>query len=714
MRIETSPFARFVVRIVAYSLLGLFFLEFNPFGIDDKTDQATQDALYRVAAPFYESKAQQDVVVVLINQNSVTELYDREAIEANEWPIRYRDHAYLLSRIMKYRPRAVFVDVYFKQERSTDDSFDQFKRLLGRMSDRYETPLLFAGGYRDERHTVIQRKLGRLGEMVLNGWEGYGRTYPLKLKEPADTMTGNWDDHGQASAPDNAVRLTAAYRLYQLACGEKPLASCEGRPVNDAAITDGKAMSVLWGSRPANVVFREFSQSVCPDWGGKVMEVFRQIGRGISKGLYEGEGSVNTQCSYHSVIYADELVYIDKAGLETQKQALAAALRDKIVMYGVSLEGLHDSVYSPAHGQLPSVFFHAMALDNLMHYGDRYIRASGSLVDRINQGIWLAMTLLFSLVLYVFERRGFRFGGEQDHLAGGDDFACHISAFWLFMAAALFIIAAPILIFWWGRYEPLNSIGFLVLIGVSSWLVHSDFAERVLKMIGWSWRRLKVLANRWFGENKDQAGLRTDPFTRLQKQMQSVADLAESGSGRDGVLGKAVLLSSFSYFEAYVMDAIGEIFEFHDGADAMIEASRTRSDRSINSTDKKIEECKKGLQESFCGKKKKYTRLLRKRNYRFPSDLLSSYGLVKLRDELKNFRSIDVPELLSKGLHFDPGNKGVREFHRIRNIRNRIAHGSISELTVRDAMKCSRFLQDMADRIDRHIVKNYFVTEEYS
>jgi len=744
---ESSPFARFVVRIFAYSLLGLFFLEFNPFGISDKTDQATQDALYKVAAPFYESEAQQDVVVVLINQNSVTELYDRETIEANEWPIRYRDHAYLLSRVLKYRPKAVFVDIYFKQERSTDDSFDQFRRLLGRMSDRYEVSLLFAGGYRDERHTVIQRKLGKLGEMVVNGWEGYGRTYPLKLEEPAGVMAGNWEDHGHASPQDDAVRLTAAYRLYQLACQDGGRTACEGDLIDDAAIADGEAMSVLWGSRPAKVIFSEFSQSVCPDWGGAALEVVRQIGRGVTKDIYDGEDSVSAQCSYHSVIYADELVYVDKAGHEAQKQALKEALRDKIVMYGVSLEGLHDSVYSPAHGQLPSVFFHAMALDNLMHYGDDYIRASDSLADRINQAIWLVMTLAFSAVLYFYERRGFRFGGDRDPLAGGADFACHISAFWLFMTAALFIIAVSVLMFWWKRYEPLNSVGFLVLIGVSSWLVHSDFAERVLKMIGRPWQRVKARVRRLIAPDEKQAGSRTGPFVRLQKQMQSMSDFAglvsasalssgtvtenndrkAAGAGRvapgkpgtkskeyDSDLGKAVLLSNFSYFEAYVMDAIREIFEFHGGGDAMIEATRSRSDKSINSTDEEVEECKKKLQDSLCGEKKKYSRLLRKNNYRFPSELLSSYGLVKLRDDLENFSSVAVPELLANGLRFDMSEKQVREFHRIRNIRNSIAHGNVKEFAMHDAVKCSSFLQDMAGHIDRHIVNNYFVTEDFS
>jgi len=465
MSFETSPSAKLVVRILAYSLLGWFFLEFNPFGISDITDQATQDALYKVTAPYYRSDAQQDVVVILVNEESIAELYDREVIEANEWPIRYRDHAYLLSRILKYRPKAVFVDIYFKQERSTDDSFEQFKRLAGRMSDKYESPLLFAGGYQDEEYTEIQRSLGQLGELVVNGWEGYGQAYPLN---------------------DNR-HLTAAYRLYKLACLEdSPLDSCEPPRIDEYAIGAGTAMSVRWGSRPAQVVFPEFSQSVCTDRSGSVIEVGRQLWFGLIEGLVsydDSESPVEAQCGYHPVIYADELVYIDKHGSDAQKQRLEAALGNKVVMYGLSLEGLHDNTYSPVHGQLPGVFFHAMALDNLMHYGADYVRAADDRIALINLYIWILITVTFSLVLFYYDRKGACFGSESEKLAGDAGPVCHIPALRLLVIATLMIIIISVLLFWLMRYEPLNSVGFLVLIGVSSWLVHSDFAEWILKKL---------------------------------------------------------------------------------------------------------------------------------------------------------------------------------------------------------------------------------------
>jgi len=475
MSIKTSPLAKLVVRIVAYSLIGWFFLEFNPFGIGDKTDQATQDALYKVAAPYYQSDAQQDIVIVLINQFSITELYKREAIEANEWPVRYRDHAYLLSRILKYRPSSVFVDIYFKQERSTDDSFGQFMRLAGRMSKKYESPLLFAGGYQDEQYTDIQRKLDELGELVVSGWAGYDQAYPL-------------NDNGH---------LTTAYRLYQLAClNDSPLASCNQPYIDTAAIEAGDAVSVRWGSRPGQVIFPEFSKSVCADRSGSVLEVGRQLLYGFIEGLVsydDQEDPVNAQCGYHSVIYADELVYVDKAGSAEQKQRLAAALKNKVVMYGLSLEGLHDNVYSPVHGLLPGVFFHAMALDNLMHYGADYVHASDDRIERINQYIWVLMTLIFSFVLFYYERKGISFSDKSDQSAENAGPECRISAWWLFVIATLTIIIISVLMFLLLRYEPLNSIGFLVLIGVSSGLVHSNFAEWILEKLSLPWRYTRVL-----------------------------------------------------------------------------------------------------------------------------------------------------------------------------------------------------------------------------
>lgn len=476
---ETGPLARswskLLLRILLYSLLGLFFLSFNPFGIGDQTDQASQNALYKVLAPYYRSRAREDIVVVLINQASITELFDFGALEANEWPLRYSDHSSLLSRILPYQPRAVFVDIYFKHERSTDPSLGRFIRRLQRQSERHGVPLLFAAGYHDETRSSMQDKLGELGDLVLSGWEGYGTTYPLL-------------DGGQE---------TAAYRLYRYAClNEDSLPGC-ARPLAKK-VMEGDAVSVLWGSTPAAPVFPEFSSEACAPFASSALEVGRQVLYGLVEGLvnYEGSGGpTDARCAYHPVISLDEVVHVGKAGSEDQQQRLEKLFRGKIVLYGLSLEGVRDEVESPVHGQLPGVFFHAMALDNLMYHGEGYIKAADEKVHRISQWLWLTLVAIFSGLLMYFEGRGLSFHSEKVRYAGRHQ----ISMFVMLVVPTLLIAFISLVMFVGLRYEPLNSLGFIAMIAVSSALIRSEFAERLMLRFYNIWKSVKI---RFFGRSR--------------------------------------------------------------------------------------------------------------------------------------------------------------------------------------------------------------------
>jgi hypothetical protein len=58
-----------------------------------------------------------------------------------------------------------------------------------------------------------------------------------------------------------------------------------------------------------------------------------------------------------------------------QMATLGALFKDRAVMIGADIRGAPDLVQSPVHGQIPGVFLHAMALDNLIALGpDGYWR----------------------------------------------------------------------------------------------------------------------------------------------------------------------------------------------------------------------------------------------------------------------------------------------------------------------------------------------------
>ena len=472
---------RFLVRVVFYSLLGWFVLTANPFDIGDRADQASQDAFYKVIAPLYDSSAREDIVVVLLDTDSIDQLFDWGAIKANEWPILYQDHAYLLSRVIKYQPKAIFVDIYFKKKRVTDPSFDLFYKRIEHYSEKYRVPLLFAGGYASEQenYSGIQQELESLSALTINGWRGYGSAYPIK-------------DHD---------RWTAAFDLSRIACLQgEPLTACSGDVLEEAAVRDGDAMSVNWGSLPAVAVFPEFLRDSCAPASHPGIDMARRFFLGLLKDINpfgKDNGEDRVTCPYHPVIYASQIVHVDKQGSEEQKARLKSALGNRIVMYGITLEGLHDLVTSPVHGQLPGVYMHAMALDNLLLYGEDYIRASDERSEVVNLWLWIIIVLTISSVLLFLEKSGVSFSdkgaGKEKEVVKKMEAA---SANMISIKARLYIMSSPrffilalattmvfvmaIVMFSLFDYEPVNSIGFLVLSGVVAQLVHNDTAEKII------------------------------------------------------------------------------------------------------------------------------------------------------------------------------------------------------------------------------------------
>lgn len=456
---NSSLFSQFIVRFLTFSGLGLFLLTLNAFGINDAADQASQNALYKVLAPFYKSKARDDIVVVLVNDAAIEDLYQRGVIAANEWPLLYSDHAYLLNIIAQYGARSVFVDIYFKKERSTDDSFPRLLSRLQKAETKFGVKYLFAGGYQDEEYNPIQNKLAESFELVLNGWEGYGKAYPLL-------------DGGKTSA---------ALRLYQQACADDaPLLGCANERVDARELTDGNAVSVRWGSAPANVPFPEFTSQQCTSAGSNWYEMGRQLILGLINGLFfseENDRTVQIKCAYHRTLYADDMVLIAKSGTPEQRQRLVQLLRDKVVLYGVDLEGLHDVVESPVHGRLPAVMVHAMALDNLMHFGSEYTKSGDDRLDLINMVSWPIIVLIFTAFFYFYESRSqsatlidqaIRKGGREQPNA-----LRHSRSYLISLGVGLTVVVS-LSIFYIFNYEPVNSLSYFAVVGLMGLLIDNQ------------------------------------------------------------------------------------------------------------------------------------------------------------------------------------------------------------------------------------------------
>lgn len=186
------------------------------------------------------------------------------------------------------------------------------------------------------------------------------------------------------------------------------------------------------------------------------------------------------------------------------------------------------------------------------------------------------------------------------------------------------------------------------------------------------------------------------------------------GSAGDSI-GKELLISTFSYFEAYVADALTEVLDFHGGADRIATMAKSHDADSIGSCSAAaVVSQKKLLDVEDPAKKEKYLkhlRVLRSEGYPLPSQRLSCFGWLSLANRLKRMKSHEIPDLLFDGLLFPLSQSDRNTFHALRDKRNKIAHGKLTRYPVRTAVTHGKFLRDLAVSVDKYLVENFLMIE---
>lgn len=476
--------SEFIVRCLMFSALGWILLYADPFGVGSATDEASQNAFYKILAPWYPDDAQQDIVVILLDSDSIDQLHQWRVFGANEWPVLYSDHADIISRILKYQPRALLVDIYFKKRRVTDNSYSElFRRVSGALhANGGKTRLFFGGGGAMELatgKTRIQQDLDKLADLTVIGWEVSSGGYPIQV---------------EITTPDghNKVLNTAAWDLYRAAClsNQIPLAGCNSQVLEEP---EDDLISVRWGDTTVSrLTLGGQYTSNCESQGNAVFQMMRTAMEGFFKDVIDTP--VRDRCPYHNSITASQLIYFDKI-LKDQDGSIRKLLQDKLVIYATNFQGLGDVIESPVHGYLPGAFLHAMAIDNLMVLGKNYTKASSSNSTFISFIIWFVLsTFISSLILY----RDLK-NNESCLIASvavrkeivNKSISCpegikaeqkiypSTSLSWIsvFLSVGLIVPVISLLLFYWFDYEPMNSLGFLGLSALMAILIKNEKAE---------------------------------------------------------------------------------------------------------------------------------------------------------------------------------------------------------------------------------------------
>lgn len=187
-------------------------------------------------------------------------------------------------------------------------------------------------------------------------------------------------------------------------------------------------------------------------------------------------------------------------------------------------------------------------------------------------------------------------------------------------------------------------------------------------------------------------------------------------SGYKSHVSDYLLLSLFSYFEAFVIDIIKEFLDFHGGISEFQSFAIRKSKNSIEqlSNHKEIRKYRNNLKQTLAKNqpdRKHAIRELKKTEFRFPSDHFASYGIFMLGKKIEDLKARDIPEVLINVLLIELDLEDVKKFHNIRDIRNSIAHGQLVHLDIEAVTKHNDVLMGLAKKVNTHVCEFFKIYE---
>jgi CHASE2 domain-containing sensor protein len=366
-----------LLHILAFAIC-LTLYSNNVSGLNSATQVVSADVLNLIFANAYPTARRDDIVVVVATDADIDHF-------ADQFPISYNLHELVLARLASLQPKAVLVDFVFAREQMRSDKSDP-ERFAAFLRD-YPAPLFLAtGAVTAERPHGVHPNFEAGHLVAVPRFLNLSRRgiYCFYHRE---TIAGDVQGSGIPGCTEESsgagVKPTAALAIYDMLCsGEHPDRICPAdrklRPLRDGYLR------LIWGGIPSQLFDFLSDDRECkrtPWW-----ETMRP-----------DDETVAADCPYHPQIIVLEL--LSAANDRALRDKLANAIRGKVVMYGGFVGPSPDVIRPPTVRGIPGVHMHAMALDNLLTYGDDYKSDSTRIAGKdIPAG---SMNMIFMLVAYL-------------------------------------------------------------------------------------------------------------------------------------------------------------------------------------------------------------------------------------------------------------------------------------------------------------------------
>ena len=308
---------------------------------------------------------------------SVLLIDDRSLQNAHQsWPASYGYYARLVDALVRYRAKAVFIDVVFASSRD-DPSLTRFTESVCRASEA-GTRVYLAARRNETGSFKLRPEIQALVPRCVQ---------PVAIEydpDALDQMAWNYR-LAPEQTPDGPKLSSVAATMYQ---------DLAGRPLQEVNLP----LAINWGYEPAERGVG-WLVPVKSDKPGEVLPqaaTYASYCRSPDNEYYETlppavrsifwPEDYKPFCVFNNTLYPADLV----TASEDDERRLETNVQDRVVMVGMALQGSNDRVTSPLHGNIPGVYMHAAALDNLLFYGDDFKRNAGL----GEEGRWRVLVLL--------------------------------------------------------------------------------------------------------------------------------------------------------------------------------------------------------------------------------------------------------------------------------------------------------------------------------
>ena len=353
---------RTLVQFVFLAALGA--LLFNFHGISMHLTPWSQAIVNAIVKYTYDQTGQDKTLVVLFREENLATL--RES-----FPISYARHAEVLEALAVYEPSAVFVDFAFIDKRPGQDVAPLNEAICALQASGIAVYLAAS---------PLAGKAG--GDGLRDGLDRSCFT-PVDVQMDAETgvsgvLTYRACKSAATSCEPSSLYWTPAFKI--------------AAPQVGLARADAQQMEIIWGNRVSKL---NESWMDCTNDGTLVH--LRQM-------LKENPLASKRKCPH-----TDTISVVHLLGRFDQKLK-DEVVKGRTVFYGGSFEMAGDRVVSPVFDDLPGVYLHAMAYDNLLTFGRDYKRAEqhGLSLSRVVNGLLLLFTIVLLLLVDkppVFARR---------------------------------------------------------------------------------------------------------------------------------------------------------------------------------------------------------------------------------------------------------------------------------------------------------------------